>query len=115
MKEEIESRFHLLIAISLFFPVLLYNLGRITEHTDGQSILLSIQTSILVGFYLLNYILFQVRKDFLKDGSLKRIGEWLLVSLGVFIVPILCIALGTVSLPDWIAAPIAFISSTAVI
>jgi len=95
--------------MSLFFPVLLYNLGIITGHTDPQALQLSIQTGVLVGLYLFNYILFQVRKKHFTDRALERIGEWLLVAIAVFIVPIIGIAVSTLAyLPSWIQTPFAF-------
>jgi len=116
MKQEIETRLQVLITISLFFPVLLYYLAKVVGQNEGQALVLSIQTSILVAFYLLNYVLFQIRKDALKQKSLKRIGEWLMVAMGAFIIPIAGMALGTLNyLPVWLQAVVAFASSTAVL
>jgi putative flippase GtrA len=116
MKQEVENRLQLLITISLFFPVLLYDLAKVIGQSDGQALVPSVQVSILVGFYLLNYVLFQVRKRDLKEKSLRRIGEWLLVAMVSFIVPIMGIVLGTLNyLPKWIQAVVAFVSGTAML
>jgi hypothetical protein len=115
MKEEIESRFHLLITISLFFPVLIANLGTITGQTAQKASLTLIQTSIMVGFYLVNYILFQNRKDKLTEKSPKWISFWLLVALGIFIVPILGLAILSFNPPLWIGRVAGWLSGTSVL
>jgi len=102
--------------MALFFPVLLYDIARVTGEQEEPALVLSIQLSVLVGFYLLNYVLFQLRKDDLKEKSLRRIGEWLLVAMVSFIIPIMGIVLGTVNyLPGWIQVAVAFASGTTVL
>lgn len=119
MKEkiaEIEQRFQILITISIFFPVLLASLGKILGTADDQVNLLTIELSLLVGFYLLNYVLFQIRKNKLNTKALARLGEWLLVAIAVFIVPILGIVLDTDKLvPAWIGIPTAVIATVAIL
>ncbi len=115
MKDEIEKRLQLLITISLFFPVLLSNLKRITGSSDTNSILFSVQASGLVGLYILNYILFQIRKYTLTKESLNRIGEWLLLAIGVFIIPIIGISLSAIGVSGQLGAVVAFISGTFVL
>lgn len=115
MKEEIEKRLQLLITISLFFPVLLYNLHRITGQSDGEAIALSFKVTALAGLHILNYIVFEVRKDALSVKSLKRIGRWLLVAAGVFIVPIVGIPLSTMGGLGWFALPVAVVSGAALL
>jgi len=110
MKEEIESRFHLLITISLFFPVLLANMDTIAGQTAEKASLILIQTSTVVGLYLIDYLLFQNRKNELTKKSFERINLWLLVALGIFIIPIVGITTLTLNLPSWIAFPAAWLS-----
>ncbi len=71
--------------------------------------MLSVQLSVLVGLYLFVYILYQLRKNKLNDRSLTMIGEWLLVCLGVFVIPILGVVLATLTyLPDLVQLILAY-------
>ncbi|MGD0778770.1 MAG: hypothetical protein ABSC05_38825 [Candidatus Solibacter sp.] len=113
MKQDIESRFSLLITISLFFPILLSNLSTVAGQPAAKGSLLLMQTSAVVGMYMLDYILFQARKNVLSAKSLKRINVVLLVALGIFIVPILGLTTLAFALPPWIAASVMWLSVTA--
>ncbi len=115
MKADIESRFHLLITISLFFPVLLANLGTIVGQSIEKASLILIQTSAVVGLYLLDYILFQNRKNELTERSLLWVNRLLLVALGIFIVPIVGITTISLNPPGWIAFPAAWVSGTSML
>jgi hypothetical protein len=115
MKGDIESRFQILITISLFFPVLLANLATIAGKPAEIASLLLLQTSVVVGFYLLDYLIFQHRKDELSDRSLLWINRVLLIALGIFIVPILGIATVSLDPPPWIASPAVWLSGTSVL
>lgn len=69
----------------------------------------SLELGILVGLNVLDYVLFQVRKNTLDERSLKRIGEWLLLGIGMFIVPILGAALSaSPNLPGWLQMLVAY-------
>jgi cation transport ATPase len=113
MKQDIESRFSLLVTISLFFPVLMYNLSAVAGQPAEKGSLLLMQTSAVVGLYLIDYILFQVRKNALSAHSLKRINVVLLVALGTFIVPVLGLTALAFAPPLWVAVPIMWLSVTA--
>ena len=113
MKQDIESRFSLLITISLFFPILLSNLSAVAGQPAEKGSLLLVQTSAVVGMYMIDYILFQARKNMLSSKSLKRVNVVLLVALSIFIIPILGLTTLAFALPPWIAAAVMWLSVTA--
>jgi hypothetical protein len=115
MKADIESRFQLLITISLFFPVLLANLATIAGQSAEKASLILLQMSVVIGLYLIDYIIFQHRKDELSDGSLGWINRVLLIALGIFIIPIVGIATLSFNPPPWIASPAAWLSGASVL
>lgn len=116
MKQEIENRFQLLLTMSLFLPVFLYNLGRVAGYKETDVISLSLKASILVGLHLLNYIIFQRRKNDLAEKSLGRISKWLLIAIGAFAFPIIAIpTLAVINPPAALASPLASISSLGII
>jgi hypothetical protein len=110
MTAEIENRFQLLITVSLFFPVLLANLGTIAGESPEKSSLILLQTSAMVGLYLIDYILFQSRKHKLSTRSSIWINRLLLIALGAFVIPILGITALSLNPPAWLAWGAAWLS-----
>lgn len=88
--KEINEKFYLILTLSIFFPVLLYYIGKIAGETEEEAALLLLKSSSLVGLYLLDYILFQLQqKTEMGDASLRRIDKYLLIMMIPFITPIL--------------------------
>ncbi len=113
MKEEVRNHFYLLITISLFFPVFLSSLATLAGRSAEWSSLILIQTSLMVGLYLFDYLIFQGRKDTLAESSLRRINFWLLVAIALFIIPIIGIAILSFNPPPWLVAIATWLSGTA--
>lgn len=114
-RAEIETRFQLLITMSLFLPILMSSLGTLVGQSVTTTSQVLVQTSVVVGLYLFDYIIFQVIKNDLTEKSLKYISVCLLVSLGIFIVPILGITLGTSNVPLWVAKAASWTTGAALI
>lgn len=61
--------------------MLFYNLGLAAGQSEGKALSASLLLGVIGGMILLDYILFQARKNELDTRSLKRIAEWLLLGI----------------------------------
>ena len=90
--QSIESRFQVLITLSIFFPSLIYYLGKVTGQTDAQMAIVMLQFGGLIGFVLIDDIIFQSSQHGFSEKWLHRINNVLLWSFVFFTAPILILA-----------------------
>lgn len=112
---EIEGRFQILITLSVFFPVLLYNLSKLSSSTEADALTMSLRISALIGCTLVDYIIFESRKNDFALKSIKRISTILLWAIGFFIIPIFGLGILTFSLPKWAGGFVAVLSGASVL
>lgn len=86
--KEIENRLQLVITISIFFLAIIsyFFKSRGADEVRVNEIVLSY--GIILVFYLLNYILFEIFRLKIKEVFLKWINWSLLFGIAVFIFPI---------------------------
>jgi hypothetical protein len=104
--QSIESRFQILITLSIFFPSLIYYLGKATGQTDGQLAIAMLQFGGLIGLVIVDYIIFQSSKRIFSAKWLGWINKVLLWSFIFFAAPILALAILPslkFTVPTWIA------------
>lgn len=94
LTNEVSNRFALILTLSIFLPILLYYLAIAISKTDGKAAEVLLESSSLVGIYLLDYILFQTQKIKTTEKSLKRINNFLLISMIPIVIFILSAGLG---------------------
>jgi hypothetical protein len=109
MKEEllnnIDRRFQVLFTLSIFFSTLIYYLGQTTGQSSTQTALVLVQFGGLVGFILIDYILFQLNQNIFQKRSLELINRALLWFIGTFTAAILALSLAAsikFNLPLWV-------------
>jgi len=116
--QSIESRFQLLVTLSIFFSSLIYFLGKATGETDAQAVVALFQFGGLIGLVLVDYIIFHSTKDRFSETALLRIDQILLISLAVFAAPILILAVAASikqSQPLWVAKATGLTLGTSVV
>jgi glucan phosphoethanolaminetransferase (alkaline phosphatase superfamily) len=90
--QNIESRFQILITLSILFPSLIYYLGKVTGQTDAQAEIVMLQFGILIGAILIDYVIFQSSKHTFSEKLLHWINEVLLWSIAFFAAAIFALA-----------------------
>jgi hypothetical protein len=110
-----ESRFQILITLSIFFPVLLYNLSKVSDASETDATKMSLRIGALIGCTLIDYLIFQGCKNNLTEKSIEKINCILLWSIGFFIIPIFGLGAATFNFPKWMGNFIAVLSSTSIL
>lgn len=104
---QIENRLQFVVTLNVFFVTLMYGISILAGNTESISQNSSIQGSLIVFFYLLNYVVFEIWGKKMKEKGLKWINGSVLAGIACFVVPILFIALSTAKsqpvVPAWIA------------
>jgi len=93
LAQKIESRFQLLITISIFFPSLIYYVAISAGQGGAQAGVTVLQFGAVVGCALIDYIVFHISSSGISEKWLKRINGVLLLSIGTFVAPILTLAI----------------------
>lgn len=93
IKEEVDKKLQVALTLSIFLPSLLsvfYDAGGVPRELLNK---INLSWSLLVGFFLLDYILFSLTKrSKLSAWIYTAIDITLLIAIGFFIVPIVLMA-----------------------
>lgn len=93
LKKEIETRFQIILTLSIFFPIFIATFLDGTGMDKNQIRNINITWSALIGFFLFNFVFFELIKRMqLKEWILKWINRTLLFGIGFFIIPIIAFA-----------------------
>lgn len=94
IKKEIEARFQIVLTLSIFFPTLLSTfLGSTGMNKDklDNSVL---SWFMLVGLYIMDYILFTLlKKDYIPGWVFKWINYVLIAGIGFFVFPLIILTI----------------------
>lgn len=91
MISEIQSRTQFIIVVAMFFLTVLYYFFSITDKSKADETVLSY--SILVGTYILFYLIFEISKNKLFISHLKFINILTLTGVGFYLIPIFLLAM----------------------
>ena len=89
---EIESRLQFITTIAIFFPAMVYYFFNAMKDSKYDSTEVTLGYTILVGAYLLDYVIFEIKKNKLSEKYLRYINRSLLFGIAFFIVPIIVMA-----------------------
>jgi hypothetical protein len=93
-KQEIETRFQIVLTLSMFFPTLLLIFLESAGMDKKQLNDTTLSWSILVGLYILDYVLFvATKKSRIPAGVFCWINSILILGISFFIFPLIIIAL----------------------
>jgi hypothetical protein len=96
---EIENRFQMLITISGLYSAILYNFFHLNDAANSDHIFL--QSSTLIVYYILAWVLFEVTKKYLDAIWLKWFNVVLIVTIVSFISPMAIATANVQTLVFW--------------
>ncbi|HVY67300.1 MAG TPA: hypothetical protein VHA30_00160 [Patescibacteria group bacterium] len=85
---EVERRLEFVITLAIFFPSLLYSLFNVANESEQNSNGIIIKWGLFVSFYIIDYIIFQIRKKRTGESLLEMLKILLLIGIGIYIIPI---------------------------
>jgi len=100
LKQEIETKFQIVLTLSIFFPTLLSTFLNSAGVTKEPLVRDSLSWSFVVGLYLVDYVTFILLKNFtVSKKILGVVDNLLLLGIAFFIIPTINLATASANTP----------------